>query len=245
MKYIMTSKAKYKIAAFILCYNEEKILPHIITHYKQFCEDVFIMNNGSTDQSAIISQNMGAIVIDYDSSEIDELQYIQVKENCYKSHRDKYDYIIVCDADEFVYHPEIHRYIDDNRHVDVFKMSGYEMYYENFDFNNDDYKSVRLGAKSPGHNKSSLFKSNVDIKYGIGCHQSKNLSFESEIELRHLKFINIEYVVERYFHLQTRLSNFNKKNNYAYHYKWKRQEILEYENRIKNGLSTLGEWIYE
>ena len=37
--------SKFKIAAFILCHNEKEILPHVIKHYKQFCKDIFILNN--------------------------------------------------------------------------------------------------------------------------------------------------------------------------------------------------------
>lgn len=234
----------YKIAAFILCYNEEKILPHTIKHYGRFCEDIFILNNGSTDRSIEIAKNMGCKVINYESNEINELQYINIKQNCYKEYRHVYDYVIVCDADEFLYHKNLFEYIKKYPQVDVFKLDGYEMSHENFDYEEDDYQSIKLACPSSGHNKCALFKPKVDIEYGIGCHSSRNPSFQSSIEMRHLKFINIDFVFERYAHFAQRRSAINKQNGWAYHYAWEKQKILDYQNKIKSKLREV-DWNYE
>lgn len=228
----------YKIAAFILCYNESKIISHTINHYKQFCKDVYILNNGSTDSSVKTAENLGCIVINYEPDGVNELQYLNIKQNCYKQYSDLYDYVIVCDADEFLYHKNIFKYLYDNQNYDLFKCIGYEMVFDNFDYINNNYKDILFGCRSNSHDKSIIFKPTIDIKYSIGCHSVNNLYMNSDIELRHLKYINVDYVVDRYKELRERMSSLNKANNWGFHYNWEKEKILNYyktlnQNKIK------------
>lgn len=217
-----------KIAAFILCYNEKEILPHTIKHYKEFCKDIFILNNGSTDNTPDIARHFGCSVIDYKSEGINELQYLEIKQNCYKPYSNLYDYVIVCDADEFLYHKNIIKYLQDNKNVEIFKCTGYEMVYDNFDYSKDSHRNIIFGSRSASHDKSIIFNPNVQIRYSIGCHTVENVTFESKIELRHLKYINIDYVLKRYKEFSIRMSNINKINNWGFHYNWEKQKILNY-----------------
>jgi hypothetical protein len=229
------------IAVFILCYNEEKIIPHTIKHYNKFCKDIFILNNGSTDNTVEISKKLGCKILNFEPKGIDEKHYLDIKQNCYKPYRNSYDYIIVCDADEFLYHKNISNYIKNNKHIDIFKAIGYEMLFDNFDYMNDNYENIDFGARSPSHDKCLIFKSSVDIEYSIGCHSVYNKNVESLIQLRHLKFINIQFVIDRYKHFSQRMSQVNQDNNWAFHYKWNEKEILNYYNNLTKNKIKL-EW---
>jgi len=231
----------YRIAAFILCYNESKIISQTINHYKQFCKDIYVLNNESTDDSVKIAESLGCIILNYKSEGVNELQYLKIKQNCYKNYSHLYDYVIVCDADEFLHHKNIFQYLHNNKNIDLFKCIGYEMLYENFDFINNNYKDVLFGSRSANLDKCLLFKSSVNIEYTVGCHHTLNQYFDSDIELRHLKYINIDYVADRYKHLSERMSNINKVNNWGFHYNWEKEKILNYYKMLNDNKTKL-EW---
>ena len=97
------------IHCYFLCYNEENILPHLLRYYSDFCEKVFIMDNMSTDNShEIIKTFEKAEIIPYNSNnELRDDVYLMLKNNLWKKSRGVADYVIVGDADEFIYHPNL------------------------------------------------------------------------------------------------------------------------------------------
>lgn len=54
-----------KVCAVIPAYNEEATIGNIIRETKKYIDDVFVVNNGSTDNTAQIAREHGAKVIDY------------------------------------------------------------------------------------------------------------------------------------------------------------------------------------
>ena len=96
------SDSELVIYLYIVCYNEEFILPHLLKHY-HFVKKIFIYDNGSTDNSLdIIKNDSRCEIINYSSKFNDEINK-NIKNNCWKQHRLECDYCIVCDADEFIY----------------------------------------------------------------------------------------------------------------------------------------------
>ena len=75
------------VHAFFLCYNEENILPHLIRYYSTFCEQITIMDNGSTDNSVKIAESFKNVdVIPFESNEeFNDLVHIKLKNNVWKS----------------------------------------------------------------------------------------------------------------------------------------------------------------
>jgi glycosyltransferase involved in cell wall biosynthesis len=237
------NNTKFKIAAFIMCYNEKEILPHLIRHYKEFCTDIYIINNCSTDETPIIAENLGCNVINMppEFNELDEIKYLYIKQNCYKNFRHLYDYIVVADADEFLYHKNIFSYLEQNSHINVFKCKGYDMWYDNFDYEKGDYKEIKRGRLSVGYNKCAIFKSNIDILYSPGCHECYVQNHESEFELRHLKHINVDYLAARYAVLAARRSQRNKQAGWGFHVETTREKVEEWSNKLRDE-STVLEW---
>jgi glycosyltransferase involved in cell wall biosynthesis len=94
------------VHAFFLCYNEEFILPHLLEYYLKFCDKIFILDNKSTDKSVeIIDSFPNTEVIEWDSNgQVRDDLYLEIKNNIWKQSRGKCDYVIVGDADEFLYH---------------------------------------------------------------------------------------------------------------------------------------------
>src|SRR5579863_5958872 len=95
------------IHAHILAWNEEQILPFTLDHYSLLCDKIFIHDNMSSDNSdEIYIKYPKVTVIKWDSNnEINELNYVNIKSKAYREHSRDADWVIVCDCDEFIYHP--------------------------------------------------------------------------------------------------------------------------------------------
>ena len=52
-----------KIHAYIIAWNEEKILPFTLDHYSQFCEKIYVYDNMSTDGSDQIYEKYDKVVV--------------------------------------------------------------------------------------------------------------------------------------------------------------------------------------
>ena len=125
------------IHAHILAFNEEKILPFTLDYYSSFCKKIFIYDNMSTDSSdEIYGQYPKVIVKKWNSNnEINELNYIEIKNTAYKiSRNDKADWVIVCDCDEFLYHPTLLEKLESYKRlgVTVPLVNGHDMVSEKF-----------------------------------------------------------------------------------------------------------------
>jgi len=80
--------------------NESHILEEFIHHYtKQGVDHLFFIDNGSTDNYMDIIKKFNNVTLTIDST-----PYMQTKHyNKYVEHCKKYNWVLVCDLDEFVY----------------------------------------------------------------------------------------------------------------------------------------------
>jgi hypothetical protein len=218
-----------KIDAHIIAWNEEKILPFTLDHYSSFCEAIYVWDNMSDDSSDEIYKRYPKVkVIKWDSgNEINELNYVSIKSNCYKQlSRDK-DWVIVCDCDEFLYHPNIIDKLKEYKAngVTVPKISGHDMVSESF----PEYDGIPLPGKvTVGSeyyepmSKNIIFDPSINIQYGIGGHSITGdgivYSDNVEFKLLHYKFLGKDYVRKIYESRAARLSKFNKDRKFGEHY---------------------------
>jgi hypothetical protein len=218
------------IHAHILAFNEEKILPFTLDYYSTICEKIFVYDNMSTDSSDNIYARYEKVnVIKWDSNnEINELNYIQIKNNGYKKSREEdVDWVIVCDCDEILYHPRLIdklTYYKDNG-ITVPKINGYDMVSETFPEYDGELITAKIKTGSEVYApfcKNIVFNPKLDVSFGIGAHSfSANGAIYSnspELKLLHYKHLGFEYVENIYKLRAQRLSNFNKQNKLGEHY---------------------------
>jgi glycosyltransferase involved in cell wall biosynthesis len=85
-----------KVCAVIPAFNEEATVGNIVQETKKYIDDVFVVNNGSIDNTAKIAQEHGAEVIDYYVKRgYGAAQYAGQQFAIQKG----YDYILQLDAD--------------------------------------------------------------------------------------------------------------------------------------------------
>lgn len=220
-----------KIHAHILAWNEECILPFTLDHYSRFCEQIFVYDNMSTDGSdEVYKQYDNVVVVKWsgpEANEINEQYYLELKNNQYKKRSRDCDWVVVCDCDEFVYHPELLQQLEfyKNNKIDVPKIDGHDMYADVFPPYDGKLlvNKVKIGSETYSPMcKNIIFNPKIDVRFGIGAHSFQapgaRFSDTAEIKLLHYKFLGKDYVTQRYNMMRERLSEFNKKHKFGEHY---------------------------
>ena len=226
-----------KIACFALTYNEEKILPHFINHYKQFCDDIIIYDNMSTDKTKQIAIDKGCKVIPWEAplGGMDDRHHLQIKSTCYKELNTLYDWVITVDCDEFFTHRDgiegLLRQLEELKESG-FKLpdvQGYNMFSWDYDFN-DPIEVIKLGIPSDSYSKNCIFHPSLKMEWTPGCHKTYNIidAFDTGIILKHYKYINYDYVCERSKCLEERQSETNRKLGFNTHYKYSADRWRDY-----------------
>ena len=232
------------VHAFFLCYNEANILPHLLKYYLSFCEKVTILDNNSTDNSVeIINSFPNTDIIPFDSkSEFHDGVHIKLKNNVWKSSVGYADFVILGDADEFLYHENMLEFLKESKKngVTLFKPEGYHMVGdEDLDVLAEDnlLEIVKEGVRTSVLDKMMMFDCNKidNINYSFGCH-SANPSGEiilhqyNGLKMLHYKFLGLKDYLYKNKIRAERLSGFNKENGFGLYYMYSDDEhIADYQ----------------
>ena len=232
---------------YAVCWNEEKILPFVFDYYKDVVDHFYIYDNYSTDNTKnIVKEHPKASLIPFGKEgEFNDDDNRNVKNNCWKQSRGKADYVIVCDVDELIYHPNLMESLKKMRkeRASFFNIEGYDMYSEFF----PEYHPgvlitdvVQQGVRFFYLDKKILFDPNciVEINYSVGAHQFRPVGIvrygKEVFKLLHYKHLGADYLIQRYEVLGKRLSAYNRENDFGTHYLAKKMDIL---NDMQQGLA--------
>lgn len=229
------------IEIYSLCHQEAKIIPYYMRHYKQYGK-VFLYEGHSTDDSAELAESLGATIIPLDTgNQVRDDIFVDMKNNCWK--QSKADWVIVCDMDEFVYHPNFVAYlktIDDNTKHTIIAPRTYEMISDFFPKKDGQiYDEVKFGFEI--RPKFFLFKplELIEMTYGAGCHDAQPqgniyIIHTSEIICMHMRHLSIDHVVNRNAYLYSRLSDENIKMGWGWHIGLPRERVEAFfnDNRV-------------
>jgi len=246
------------ITVHTVCFNEALMLPHFLNYYSKIAEKIYIYDNYSTDDSVqIASDHPNTIVTRFDSGgEHSELTLMNLRNNCWKN--DQSDYSIVCDMDEFLYHPSLLEFLQTNiSKFSAFKPIGYEMVSEYFP---DNYKSliteqVKRGCESIFYSKMILFKPTecAEINFGPGSHtadpKAKNsidqvkvysaTNSADDLKLLHYKNLGFEYRRNRHNMYAARLGEDFRNHRFGFHYTLDLATQEQEFNEIKNASTSI------
>jgi hypothetical protein len=228
-----------KIEVFVICYNEEILLPFFLRHYERFADRITVYDNYSTDRSPEICREHPKVnLIQYDSgNEIRDDIYLDIKNNCWK--KSDADWVVVCDMDEFLVGFNWLQEIDNNG-VTVISPDWWEMFSETIPASNQGkqiYEMVNKGVNLGQATKSIIFKPAKirEIGYNAGCHSflaegEVNLLRTGDMKILHYKHISLQYVLGRNTLFASRLSKINIENSWGYHYNFLREKVEAWFN---------------
>lgn len=207
--------SQLRIELYSICWNAERILPYFLRHYEPICNRLVFYDNMSTDSTReIIGSSVKSTLRDFDTGgQIDETNYLRVKNEAYKESRGAADYVIVVDIDEFVYHPDVMTVLAEYRSegVTLPKIRGFNMtslFHPREPGVLTDL--VRRGRYSPQYSKRCVFSPELDIHYLPGAHRCEPVghvvqSKTADLTLRHYHYIGMQTVLSRYRMYQNRL----------------------------------------
>jgi glycosyltransferase involved in cell wall biosynthesis len=221
-------KPKAVIHAYILCWNEEEILPYTLNHYGKFCDRIFLLDNMSDDGSLTIAKGFANVtVMQWDSGgQIRDDLYIQLKSNVYKRSRGVADWVIVCDADEFLVGYEELAELK-SKNCSAPKIEGYQMTSRFFPRYRADMPQItailKCGFRDNIFDKQIVFNPELELTFGIGAHSFKVVGKQpivstSGLKLLHYKYLGADYLHAKNVRSEKRLSSFNKNSGAGKHY---------------------------
>lgn len=218
---------KPKISAYFPCYNEGRLLPHLLKHYTSFCEKVTILDNYSTDNTEeIVKQFKNVTLEKFDSNgHFNDGVNAYIKNNCWKKDVGNFDYVIVADSDEFIWHPNFIEFIKEKKSkgYTLFRPFGYHMIADvDFQLKDEDdiFEKVKHGVKVISMDKYIMFDCNkiVETNFSVGSHNCNpvgevKLYYKEDLKIKHFKYLGLQSHLEWCRVAKQRLSPFNIQNN--------------------------------
>lgn len=241
-----------KIACYAIAFNEEVMLPHFINHYKPLCDKIVIYDNMSTDSTKEMALDHGCEVIQWEApgGGLNDQNYLDIKSSCYKKDRSDYDWVMVVDIDEHFTHLEgTDKFLSTLEEytklgINLPSVQGYNMFSWDHDLTKP-LTDIVHAAPSESYSKNTIFNPSLDLEWNAGCHGVSKVypepkaSDSKEIVLKHYKFINYEWVVDRHEFFGKRLSNYNKTSGLGIQYTWSKEKYLDYFKSLEKEIVTL------
>ena len=264
----MLSKMKYKIAVITFCYNEIDFCKFAIDYWKLFANHVYIFDDNSTDGCldefnkykdwiTVINKNH------LTNNEINDYVLIDIKNQFWKTIKNCYDYVVICDLDECLYCQDwnntltllnqynINAIIPETHNLISLNLPEYE---ENKLIHNIIKDEENLEPKTRQHyyKKTMIFKCNniYEINYAPGAHRCSPLALMNNtiqciasVEINviknfHLQNVSLTRKINRHIEYGKRLSKINIENKLALEYKNDVETITkEFNEKWNNRLS--------
>jgi hypothetical protein len=235
-----------RVHVYAICWNEIRLLPFFLRHYSPFAEKFIILDDGSTDGSIEFLQqqpNVNLVAANRNGgSYIDQSRAFF--NEAWKRSRSLADWVITCNIDEHVYHPDLEAYLRrcQREGITLLPACGYEMVALRFpsphgrlcDHVRFGARSNKLKGPSAMVDKVMIFNPSAleEIEFSHGRHQaypSGNaiLPGSTELKLLHYKFLGPEYAVLRYAELKSGLSSPDIQSGRGYQYLWEASRIRQ------------------
>lgn len=247
------------VHGYFLCWNEEYILPHLLNHYKDICDEIFILDNYSDDSSHQIlkkfkeetGKNVRILAFDTNQQYRDDI-FLNMANNTWKKYsRGNCDYVIFADADEFVCHPNMNQFLTEkfNENYSILITKGYHMIADKecvLTTSDNIHEVVNKGIYSHFMDKPMIFNPNKieEMNFCVGRHTCnpfgdvKVYRSNGEYILKHFKYLGLENFLFRVERYQKRFSDVNKRNGWAtYWLEEQSHHINDYNTKVEERVS--------
>ena len=192
---------------FLLCYNEELMIPHTIKHYRTRFPNatITVFDNYSTDRSTTIAREAGCRIVQYDSKEQqDEKLLIWVRSHLWKDYVDK-GWVIMCDMDEWLDATEDDLNAEEAKGTTILTTQGINMVGDSQqpDYSDLDLTKIERGFLDDNMSKRVCFHyPAISMEYWFGAHkcfpQGHVHYSQKTYYLKHYDFLGEAYLAEKH-----------------------------------------------
>jgi glycosyltransferase involved in cell wall biosynthesis len=230
-----------KITIFLLCYNEELLLPLTLKHYRtRFPSANFVLvDNYSTDNSCNIAKENGMEIKQFESSNCqNEETMMYIRNNIWSDVTS--GWIIMCDMDEWLEITEKDLIGEEEKGTTIINTNGCNIVANSktIDLSDIDLFTLNEGVYSDNFSKKILFKvPDVQINFWWGAHTCRptgNVKYsESVYILKHMNYLGLDYLVEKHRKRYDRneLMRYRGMNK---HYSNQKEKVIHEFNLIYN-----------
>ncbi|UWX57855.1 glycosyltransferase family 2 protein [Chlorobaculum sp. MV4-Y] len=227
---------------YMLCYNEELLLPFTLDYYSRFAERIFVWDNMSTDSSPDICKRYPNVTVKRFNTggQLKDKVFQRIKNKAWKKARGKARYVGVIDTDEIIYHPQgldslLDQAYEANANI-IRQTNAYRVYSANRTRPANDFSLLPENMDilcGPEEGKTAIFSPELrEINYKPGAHRckpkGKNLSeFVGGLWFHYSHVLGAEIMAKKYEDRMARMSRLNKRHNWGFHYALKYDELLE------------------
>lgn len=217
------------IELYMIAYNEEEILPFVLDYYSGFCSKITVFDNWSTDRTREIAEKYGEVKVFGRAGVLDDQAYLDVKNHCWKG--SKADFVIVCDTDEVLYHPDLVANLQAHPNATIFNTQGFEIFSHSIP--RETLLELTTGVIDNNYSKNIIFSPKLkEIDFVFGCHVSRpkglvNYGAFKPVVLHYRSIGGPDRMVKRYAERSARkkLSAINMRWNLGHHYDTAPNEI--------------------
>lgn len=196
---------------YAVCKNEVRLTPWFLQHYESCVDRFFVYDNGSTDGTLELLAGHPRVDIRHFETEglYDEDAIVSIKNAAWKTSCGQADFVIVCDMDEFLFHPDMPALLSVmmQRKYTLLKPRGYQMVSESLPAFTGTRRLCEICpmgvADFHNYSKQVLFDPNqVDIRYRPGAHRANpqgriRLFESSRAKLLHYKNVDRAEVLRK------------------------------------------------
>lgn len=194
-----------KVHVYVLCFNEQILLPKTIKFYRDRFPNckITIYDNESTDESVNIAKENGCEVITWKSDGINENKYLDIKNGCWKESDS--EWVIVCDMDEWIEVNESDLNEEERKGTTILMTQGYNMIGESQkeDLSDLDFFNIKKAVPSEEYSKRICFRPKhiQDINYGLGAHKCEpkgSVIFSKKTyHIKHMDYLGLPFVIKK------------------------------------------------
>jgi glycosyl transferase family 2 len=213
-----------------LCWNDARLLPYFFRHYDPIIDQYHIYDNGSDDGSIELLNRHPRVSLGTFENAGDSFvdQAREINNSVWKASRDVADWVIVCNIDEFLWHPTFLEHLAARAAAGdtLLPAEGYQMVAPVFPRRNRALvESVRRGTRLSIMDKVCVFRPDMidEIGYGVGRHHVAptgivQFSEEPALKLLHYKYLGPLYVARRHRALRRRLRSGDRSAGWGQHW---------------------------
>lgn len=190
------------LTIYLLCYNEEVLLPQALIHYKSRFPNAkyIIIDNQSTDKSVEIALAAGCKIHTWDTKNIANIiENTILKNNIWKTAET--DWVIIADMDEWLEINEAQLEKESAAGITILRTSGVQIVADSKSLTLDDIDmhSLRDGFRDKLFSKTVCFKRTdiTEINYERGAHVSrpkgKVIFSKVAYNLKHMNYLGLPW----------------------------------------------------